>query len=96
MSFELIASDIDAALNNIHQAEADHNMNTFFDELLESGYLSSSNFFSIVMNFSGETDIYFHQRWRSNQRTVSRPQAGRTTERVCELPGKQAKQGSLG
>ena len=62
MSFELIASDIDAALN-IHQTEADHNMNTFFDE---SGYLSFSNFFSIVMNFSGETDIYFHQRWRSN------------------------------
>ena len=47
MSFELIASDIDAALNNIHQAEADHNMNTFFDELVESNDLSSSSFFSI-------------------------------------------------
>ena len=39
MSFKLISADIDAALN-IHQAEADDNINTLFGELVESGGLS--------------------------------------------------------
>ena len=70
MSFELISADIDAALN-IHQSEADHNMNIFFGELVESGGLSCYDVYSIFLvgrltdaftNGDGPTKELYHAR----------------------------------